>query len=234
MNDNKTKILVIDDETNIRRVLTTHLQRAGYQTVEAADGLEGLRHFYSDQPDLVILDVAMPSMDGWQVLNRLREVSTVPVLMLTAAGQDQDKIRGLDGGADDYITKPCSGEEFLARVKAVLRRTFLNLQVPAGDVYRDSEVVLDHPHHSVTVRGNQVELSPTEFRLLGVLTDNAGVVLSQDQLLDQAWDQSYGETGYVVRLYIGHLRKKIEVDPSSPKLIQTVRGFGYRYQKPEA
>ena len=232
MNGQSTKILVIDDEANIRRVFTAQLQQAGYETLEAADGLEGLRRFYSDQPDLVVLDVAMPSMDGWQVLDRLREVSSVPVLMLTAAGQDHEKVRGLNSGADDYITKPCSSEEFLARVAAVLRRTFLNLQQSPGEVYQDSEVIIDYPRHSVTVRGEPVDLSPTEFRLLSVLTDSAGTVLSQDQLLDQAWNQSYGETGYVVRLYIGHLRKKIEADPSAPKLIETVRGFGYRYRQP--
>ena len=229
----KKKILVIDDEEDIRLVVTTRLERAGYATIVAADGREGLRHFYNERPDLVILDVAMPEMDGWQVLERLREVSNVPVLMLTAAAQERDKVRGLRGGADDYITKPFSGEEFLARVEAALRRASAPPEISENSVYQDSEVTIDYPKHEVAVRGQPVELTPTEFRLLGTLTENAGRVLSQDQLLDRVWGQDYVESADVVRLYIGYLRRKIERDSSNPKLIETSRGFGYRYRKPE-
>ena len=232
MADNKKKILVIDDEDDIRLVVTTRLERAGYVTTVAADGREGLRRFYNDRPDLVILDIAMPEMDGWQVLERIREVSNVPVLMLTAAAQERDKVRGLRGGADDYITKPFSGEEFLARVEAALRRATTSPEISESSVYQDSEVTIDYPKHEVAVRGQPVELTPTEFRLLGTLTENAGRVLSQDQLLDRVWGQDYVESADVVRLYIGYLRRKIERDPSNPKLIETSRGFGYRYRKP--
>ena len=232
MAENKKKILVIDDEDDIRLIVTTRLERAGYATTVAADGREGLRHFYNDRPDLVILDIAMPEMDGWQVLERIREVSNLPVLMLTAAAQERDKVRGLRGGADDYITKPFSGEEFLARVEAVLRRATASPEISESSVYQDSEVTIDYPKHEVAVRGQPVELTPTEFRLLATLTENAGRVLSQDQLLDRVWGQDYVESADVVRLYVGYLRRKIEVDPTKPALIETVRGFGYRYKKP--
>ena len=229
----KKKILVIDDEDDIRLVVATRLERAGYSIVVAADGREGLRHFYSDRPDLVVLDIAMPEMDGWQVLERIREMSNLPVLMLTAAAQERDKVRGLRGGADDYITKPFSGEEFLARVEAALRRASVNPESSENSVYRDSEITIDYPRHNVAVRGQTIELTPTEFRLLGTLTANAGRVLSQDQILDRVWGQDYVESADVVRLYVGYLRRKIELDPSNPKLIETSRAFGYRYRKPE-
>jgi len=156
----------------------------------------------------------------------------VPVLMLTAAAQERDKIRGLTGGADDYVTKPFSGDEFLARVAAMLRRTANTQEGPSNNIYRDPEISIDFPRHEVVVRGQQVDLSPTEFRLLTVLTRHAGQVLSQDQLLDHVWGQDYAESLDVVRLYIGYLRRKIELNPGNPSLVETVRGFGYRYKKP--
>ena len=226
------KVLVIDDEDDIRMLLEVRLQRAGYVVVTAPDGLEGMRLFYSARPDLVILDIAMPVMDGWQVLERLREVSNVPVLMLTAAAQERDKVRGLKGGADDYITKPFSSEELLARVEAALRRSTVGLEEAESNVYHDSETAIDFPRHEVVVRGEKIDLSPTEFRLLAVLTRHAGQVLSQDQLLDHVWGSEYAESMDVVRLYIGYLRRKIERDPGKPELVETVRGFGYRYRRP--
>ncbi len=228
----KKKILIIDDEDDIRFVVATRLERAGYATAVAADGREGLRRFYDYRPDLVLLDIAMPEMDGWQVLERIREMSNLPVMMLTAAVQERDKVRGLRGGADDYITKPFSGEEFLARVEAALRRTTASSEI-SETVYQDAEVTIDYAKHEVAVRGQPVELTPTEFRLLGTLTQNAGRVLSQDQLMDRVWGQDYVKSADVVRLYIGYLRRKIERDSSNPKLIETSRGFGYRYRKPE-
>ena len=226
------KILVIDDEDDIRLIVATHLERDGYSTVVAPNGREGLRHFYNDRPDLVVLDIAMPDMDGWQVLERIREMSNVPVLMLTAATQERDKVRGLRGGADDYITKPFSGEEFLARVESVFRRSNNASEASGDPEYHDSEVSINYSRHEVAVRGQAIELSPIEFRLLGELTENAGRVLSQDQLLDRVWGRDQAESADVVRSYIGHLRRKIERDPSIPKLIETSRGFGYRYRKP--
>ncbi len=227
------KVLIIDDEEDVRNLIGLRLRRAGYDTVAAADGLEGMRLFYKDRPDLVILDVAMPEMDGWQVLQRLREVSNVPVLMLTALAQERDKVKGLKGGADDYVTKPFGKEELLARVEAALRRVDMQPEQAATNVYRDSEIAIDFPRHEVTVRGRPVDLSPTEFKLLGVLTRNAGQVLSQDQLLDGVWGKEYAESIDVVRLYIGYLRRKIEIDSANPKLIETLRSFGYRYRPPQ-
>ena len=231
MAEGQKKILVVDDEDDIRMLVEARMKRAGYQTVVASDGQEGLRIFYSDRPDLMILDITMPVMDGWQVFARIREVSDVPVIMLTASGEEHQKVRGLRGGADDYVTKPFSGEELLARVEATLRRVAATEPRPAN-VYTDSEVIIDYPRHEVTVRGEQVHLGPTEFRLLGELTKHAGQVLSQDQILDRVWGTEYTESVDVVRLYVGYLRRKIEADPSKPKLIETVRGFGYKYRKP--
>ena len=226
------KILVIEDDEDIRTVLATRLRRAGYETTIAADGKDGLRRFYGDRPDLVVLDIAMPIMDGWQVLERLREVSDVPVLILTAATQERDKLRGLRSGADDYITKPFSGEELLARVEVALRRASSATEEPGSISYSDSEIAIDFPKHEVFVRGEPVDLSPTEFRLLAALTRNTNQVLSQDQLLDQVWGREYVGSLDVVRLYVGYLRKKIERDQESPTLIETVRGIGYRYRRP--
>lgn len=232
--EQQIKILVIEDDEDIRTVVATRLKRAGYETTIASDGKDGLRHFYADRPDLVVLDIAMPVMDGWQVLERLREVSDVPVLILTAATQERDKLRGLRSGADDYITKPFSGEELLDRVEVALRRS----GSPEGDsgstTYADSEIAIDFPKHEVFVRSEPVDLSPTEFRLLTILTRNANQVLSQDQLLDQVWGREYVGSLDVVRLYVGYLRRKVEQDHEAPLLIETVRGFGYRYRKPTA
>jgi DNA-binding response OmpR family regulator len=226
------KILVIEDDEDIRTVVVTRLARARYETSVAVDGKDGMRHFYGDRPDLVVLDVAMPIMDGWQVLERLREISDVPVLILTAAIQERDKLRGLRSGADDYITKPFSGEELLARVEVALRRAASTAEESESTSYLDTEIGIDFPRHEVAVRGEAVELSPTEFRLLTVLTRNANQVLSQDQLLDQVWGREYIGSLDVVRLYVGYLRRKIESDHEAPALVETVRGFGYRYCRP--
>ena len=228
------KILVIEDDEDIRTAVATLLSQAGYETTIASDGKDGLRRFYGDRPNLVVLDIAMPVMDGWQVLERLREVSDVPVLILTAATQEQDKLRGLRSGADDYITKPFSGEELLARVEVSLRRANSSADEPASTRYVDPEIDIDFLRHEIFVRGEPVELSPTQFRLLAALTRNANQVLSQDQLLDQVWGTEYAGSLDVVRLYVGYLRRKIEREQESPILIETVRGFGYRYRRPTA
>ena len=228
------RILVIEDDEDIRTVVVTRLTRAGYDTIVASDGKDGLRRFYGDRPDLVVLDIAMPVMDGWQVLERLREVSEVPVLILTAAIQERDKLRGLRSGADDYITKPFSGEELLARVEVALRRASSSGDEGESTGYSDSEITIDFQKHEVFAHGEAVNLSPTEFRLLAALTRSANQVLSQDQLLDQVWGREYVGSLEVVRLYVGYLRRKIERDHEAPALIETVRGFGYRYRRPTA
>ena len=225
----KPKILVVDDEDATRVKVTMRIEKAGFEVLEATNGLEGLQSFYRNRPNLVVLDVAMPEMDGWQVLQRIREVSTVPVLMLTAVVHEREKIRGLNEGADDYITKPFSGEELVARIKAVLRRYGQSQDEEEGNYYSDAELSIDFQKHEVFVRGEKVTLSPTEFRLLTVLTKHGGQVLSQAKLLDLVWGQEYDESLSVARLYVGYLRQNIEVNPRQPKLIETIRGFGYRY-----
>ncbi|MCI0829408.1 MAG: response regulator transcription factor [Chloroflexi bacterium] len=232
--DQPKKILVIEDDEDIRTVVVARLTRAGYETTVAFDGKDGLRRFYGDRPDLVVLDIAMPVMDGWQVLERLREVSEVPVLILTAATQERDKLRGLRSGADDYITKPFSGEELLARIEVALRRASSSAEEAETTGYSDLEIAIDFQKHEVFVRGEPIALSPTEFRLLAALTRSANQVLSQDQLLDQVWGSEYVGSLEVVRLYVGYLRRKIERNHEVPALIETVRGFGYRYRRPTA
>ena len=230
MAPNGKKILVVEDEEEIRCLLRTNLEGAGHNVVEAENGLEGLQKFYSDRPDIIILDISMPEMDGWQTLQRIREVSTVPVLMLTAATHEIDKIRGYDEGADDYITKPFSSNELLARVSAALRRSNQPAKDLENDFYGDADLSIDFRRHEVLVRGEPITFSATEFRLLNILTSNAGNVLSQERLLDLVWGQDYDESQNIVKVYINYLRHKIEVKPGEPKLIETVRGVGYRYR----
>jgi DNA-binding response OmpR family regulator len=220
----------VDDEDATRVKVTGRIEKAGYEVVEASNGLEGLQIFYRNRPDLVVLDVAMPEMDGWQVLQRIREVSTVPVLMLTAVMHEREKIRGLNEGADDYVTKPFSGEELVARIKAIIRRSSQSNDEDDENYYSDAELTIDFKKHEIFVRGEQITLSPTEFRLLTVLTKHGGQVLSQAKLLDLVWGQEYDESLSVARLYVGYLRKNIEENPRKPKLIETIRGFGYRYR----
>ena len=228
----KKRVLVIDDEDDVRLLVTSRLKRAGYETIGAADGQEGIRLFYRERPDLVVLDLAMPVMDGWEVLRRLREVSTVPVIMLSARAEERDKIKVLKSGADDYIANPFSGDELEARVEAALRRAAMAPDETELTVFNDGELSVDFPHHEVVARGERIDLSPTEFRLLAALIAHPGQVLTQEQLLDRVWGEEYAESLDVVRLYIGYLRRKIEADPAKPTLIDTVRGFGYRYRKP--
>lgn len=223
------RVLIIDDEENICELLGYVLEAAGYSVCTAADGREGLSNFTSWRPDLVLLDVIMPRMNGWQVLERIQEMSDTPVIMLTALGEEVAKVRGLLGGADDYVTKPFSSAELLARVEAVLRRS--KAPAEARDVYEDRDIYVDFDRHLVAVRGHPAELSPMEFRLFSALVRNAGIVLSPERLLDLCWnDRAAGPTN--VRVYISNLRKKLEEDLTNPRLIQTVREFGYRYVAP--
>ena len=229
MTMDKTSVLLVDDEEATRQKVASRLEKAGYEVFEASNGLEGLQGFYRNRPGIVVLDIAMPEMDGWQVLQRIREVSAIPVLMLTAVKQEREMIRGLDEGADDYITKPFSGDELVARVNAIIRRTNQPNSEIAENKFSDSNLTIDFQRHEVFVRGEPITLSATEFRLLHALTKNAGRVLSQEKLLDLVWGQEYDESLSVARLYIAYLRQKIEKNPRQPELIETVRGFGYRY-----
>jgi DNA-binding response OmpR family regulator len=223
-----SRVLVVDDESDIRGLMLELLQRAGYDVVEAPDGNEALRRFYADHPDLVILDVQMPGVDGWSVLERIRELSDVPVIMLTARAEELDKVRGLRAGADDYVTKPFGRQELLARVEAHLRRSRDRREAPAH--YADEFVEVDFAQRAVRARGERVSLTPLEFRLLSAFVRHPNQVLSHDQLVELAWGAAGSAERDQVKLYVGYLRRKLGEAPGGESPIETVRGFGYRYR----
>jgi len=225
--EDRGKILVIDDDRTLLGLLRQSLEKAGYRFIGVTNGIDGLQSVYKDQPDLVVLDVMLPRMDGWETCLRIREISQVPIIMLTAKEEEADKVKGFECGADDYVTKPFSFAELTARVGAVLHRVRRGKPAEAPRVYIFDELVVDVDHKEVSVRGQPVDLTPTEFELLVCLAENAGRTLTHDQLLTRVWGDEYVDTGYVKR-YIWHLRRKIERDPSNPEYIITERGFGYR------
>jgi len=226
------RVLVVDDDADIRGLVRTLLERAGAVVYDAPDGREGLREFHSRRPDLVILDVSMPIMDGWQVLDRIRDMSDCPVLMLTARADELERVRGLHAGADDYVVKPFGKQELVARVQALLRRVARGGRPEEQDSYGDGFLTIDWGQHKVTVGEREVQLTPLEFRLLSTFVRNPRQVLSREQLLELVWGDAYGVGGDQVKLYIGYLRRKLAPDAPDSVPIQTVRGFGYRYTSP--
>jgi DNA-binding response OmpR family regulator len=226
---NGSRILVIDDDADIRGLVTELLHRAGLEVESAADGRVGLRAFHKSQPDLVVLDVSMPELDGWQTLERIRDLSDVPVLMLTARGEELERVRGLKAGADDYVVKPFGRQELVARVQALLRRTSTET-TDRQDTYSDARLTIDFAQRSVTFDGRAVSLTPLEFKLLSAFVRNPRQVLSREQLLELVWGSSYAVSGDQVKLYVGYLRKKLDPDDPGNVPIETVRGFGYRYR----
>ena len=224
-----SSVLVVDDEEDVCALVKWLLESEGFSVQTATNGQDGLRTFFSWQPDLAILDVRMPRMDGWELLGRIREMSDAPVIMLTALGEEEQIVRGLGGGADDYLAKPFGNSELVARVKAVLRRVGQPSEL--HEPYADAAIHLDYQQHRVHVRGDEKKLTPLEYRVLLTLVRNAGEVISVDRILDECWGDRLGGP-LNVRLYINYVRKKIEEDPSKPKLIETVREFGYRYRPP--
>jgi DNA-binding response OmpR family regulator len=223
-----TRILVVDDEGDIRELLRELLGRAGHEVVEASNGSEALKLFYSEQPDFVILDVQMPILDGWETLARIREVSDVPVMMLTARAEELDKVRGLRAGADDYLTKPFGRQELLARVSANLRRAGSRKRAP--ETYADGFVTIDFAQRAVRAGGEEVALTPLEFRLLAAFVQNPNHVLSHEQLLQLVWGDERAAERDQVKLYVGYLRRKLGTTDAEDSPIETVRGFGYRYR----
>ena len=226
----KYTILAADDDPQLLRLVTRNLQLEGYETLAASDGQQALDLIETQTPDLALLDVMMPRLDGFTVCERVREFSALPIIMLTARGQDQDKIRGLDLGADDYLTKPFSIEELLARVRAVLRRSQLTSAEDApGPRSRIviGDLALDLARHEVTMADQAIELTPIEFRLLAYLAQNAGRVITQDMLLDHVWGEGYmGET-HLLQVNINRLRRKLEPDVVHPRYLLTKTGVGY-------
>lgn len=222
-------ILVVDDEERMVRFIRLNLEHDGFRVSEAFNGNQAINKIRSSLPDLVLLDVMLPDIDGFEVLHIIREVSTVPVIMLTAKGEEDDRVRGLELGADDYITKPFSPRELSSRVRAVLRRTETSGPSTHGLIEVDDRLKIDFDRREVWVEGQLVKLRPTEYRLLYHLVQNAGWVISHDQLLAKVWGYEYRDEPHYVRLYINYLRKKLEKDPSNPKYILTERGIGYRF-----
>ena len=229
------KVLIIDDDATFRNLVEQVLAQKGYQVLNAGSGREGLRLMFDQRPDLVLLDVVMPGIDGWQVCTRIREISDVPIIMITGRHKsEEDIVRGLDYGADDYLTKPVRSKELVARVQAILRRAELPYlqDIRQGIIYSDDFLTVDITERKVTVNGKRVKLTPREFRLFTLLVENAGRILTHKQLLEKVWGWEYTDDVDYVRIYISHLRQKIEPDPSLPKYIITESGVGYYFQKP--
>jgi len=222
-------ILVVDDEERMARFIRLNLEHDGFQVVEAYRGMKAIQVLRESLPDLVLLDVMMPDIDGFEVLRLIRESSSVPVIMLTAKGEEDDRVQGLELGADDYITKPFSPRELVSRVKAVLRRTETIGGVPHDVIQVDDRLKIDFSRREVWVEGELVKLRPTEYRLLYHLVQNAGWVMTYDQILAKVWGYEYRTESHYVRLYINYLRQKLEKDPANPVYILTERGVGYRF-----
>jgi len=228
------KILVIDDDPTFVRLVEQVLTRKGYEVLSADSGEKGLRLLFVHRPDIVLLDVVMPGMDGWQTCSRIRDISDIPIIMLTGKQKsEEDKVRGLDYGADEYLIKPVGSKELVARVRAILRRAELPSSPEAGRgiSYSDGFLTVDIAQRKVIVNGERVRLTPTEFRLLALLLQNARRILTHKQLLEGVWGWEYIDDLDYVRIYIWHLRQKIEPDPTQPKYIITEPGVGYCFHK---
>ncbi len=223
------KILVVDDEERMVRFIRLNLEHDGFYVLEANNGVGAINSMRDSIPDLILLDIMLPDLDGFEVLRLIREISTVPVIMLTAKGEEEDRIKGLELGADDYVTKPFSPRELVSRVKAVLRRTEAGGVGSQPVVEIDDHLRIDFSRREVWVENEIVKLRPTEYRLLYHLVQNAGWVLTYDQILSKVWGYEYRDESHYVRLYVNYLRQKLEKDPSNPKYILTERGIGYRF-----
>jgi two-component system KDP operon response regulator KdpE len=225
----KKRILVVDDEPRMRRLVRMNLELEGYDVLEAENGTVALHKVRDGAPDLVLMDVMMPDMDGFEALERIRELSSVPVIMLTAKGDEQDRVRGLDRGADDYVSKPFGPRELVSRIRAVLRRVEPPKTQSEAPLVIDEDLQIDFPRREVIARGEHIKLRPTEYRLLLHLVENAGWIVPQEVLLSKVWGPEYRDDNQLLRLYITYLRKKIEADPANPRYIRTERGVGYEF-----
>jgi len=228
---NPSTILLVDDEDSIQTLLTYPLERDGYRVVQARDGEEALERFAEEDVDLVVLDVMLPKLDGLEVCKRLRGESTVPIIMLTARGDELDKVLGLELGADDYITKPFSIREFRSRIRALLRRAVApHLGRERDEVIEQGELRIDIPRRTVEIRNDVIQLTFIEFELLVVLASSPGVVFSRRELLERLRGSADYREPRTIDVHVRHLREKIERDPGSPELILTIRGAGYRFR----
>ena len=225
----RRRVLVVDDEPRMIHFIRLNLEHDGFAVSEAASGSRALEQLRDQLPDLILLDVMMPDLDGFETLRLIREISSLPVIMLTARGEEDDRVRGLELGADDYITKPFSPRELVSRVRAVLRR----VEAPSGASHEvivvDDRLKMDFDRREIRVENRLVKLRPTEFKLLYHLVQNAGWVVPHDQLLAKVWGYEYRDETHYLRLYVNYLRQKLEKDPSNPEYILTERGVGYRF-----
>jgi DNA-binding response OmpR family regulator len=234
MADGSARILLVDDEQSVQKLLTYPLRKEGYDVIPARDGREALDRFSAESFDLVVLDIMLPKLDGIEVCRRLRSRSQVPIIMLTAKGDEVDKVLGLEMGADDYITKPFSVREFRSRVKAALRRAeMLKARPAAGEPIRSGDLRMDFERRAVTVRGKPIQLTYVEFEILGLLAARPGLVQSREMLLERVWGDSNYRDPRTIDVHIRHLREKLERDPKQPEYLFTVRGVGYRFRDPE-
>ncbi len=229
----KKRILVVDDELSIIKFLRANLEASGYEVLTAADGAEAIQTVEMELPDLMILDITMPKMDGFEVCRRLREWSSIPILMLSARGDERDKVKCLDLGADDYITKPFGASELIARVKAVVRRTESATSVPIQASVTSGNLEINFAQRQVIVADKEIKLTPTEYNLLQEFALNAGKVLTHTHLLSKVWGFEYREEREYLHVFVRRLRAKLEPDPTNPRYIITVPGVGYRFQSLE-
>jgi DNA-binding response OmpR family regulator len=226
------KLLIIEDDVDLVKALDLYLSRAGYTVITALNGLEGMQKLYNERPDIVVLDIAMPKMDGWEVCRRIRDMSEVPILVLSARAQEDERVKGLKLGADDYVVKPFSLKELEARLEAVLRRTRATKPAKDGIIFANAELVVDSERLTVTRDGKHISLTPTELRLLLVLAENKGRALTHRQILEKIWGAEYQNDVDYVKLFVYRLRRKIETDPENPRYILSERGIGYRFVNP--
>jgi two-component system KDP operon response regulator KdpE len=224
------KVLIVDDDSVLAELVAYNLGAEGFEVLTAHDGQEGLRKFYHERPDLVVLDVTMPKLNGYEVLQRIRELSDVPIIMLTAQGREQDVVHGFELGVDDYVTKPFRVKEFVARVRASLRRARSEPVEQEAVAYRDDYLTIDLDQRRITVNGQPVKLTPTEYKLLAFLVRNKGRVLEFRQILEQVWGFEYIDDIDYLRVYVWHLRRKIERDPKVPTYILNELNTGYRFE----
>lgn len=226
-----TKVLIIDDAPADRRLLRDALEADGFEVEEAEDGQGGLRKLFASRPDVIVLDVLMPNMDGWEVCKRVREITETPIVMLTSLDREEEIVRGLDLGADDFVSKPVSPRHLIARVKAVARRAHSHDEETTGFRYDDGALLVDTEQHEVLLNGEAVTLSPIEFKLLVALAEAPGRVHEYASLLKRVWGDEYVDDIDFLRVYVWRLRKKLEKDPDKPTRILTERGFGYRFAR---
>ena len=225
------KILIVDDDTFIRRMVEEAFRREKARIITAANGHEGLQKFFAERPDLIILDVMMPYVDGWEALRQIRTMSNTPVIMLTSLREDASVIRGLEDGAVDYVTKPFSPKVLVARAKAALRQAGMTAPSTRATVYQDDYLLIDLENHRVAVQDAPVKLTKTEFSLLTFLVNHSGMVLTFEKILENVWGWEYQDSIQYVHVYMSRLRQKLEPDPKVPRYFLTEFGIGYRFEK---